>query len=258
MISTASGWRRATLSCKENRTFSSSTGQSTSTCRLPTDSGRFSTDQVHTLWMTPDRSGPSYAGGMDTSAADQNSEPDWKDWVPDTKDWTWVLDLPCPECGLAVGEVPAHELADRAANAAGEWVQVLTSNPSVVSRPRPRVWSPLEYGAHVRDVYQLFDARLALMLVEDDPVFDSWDQDEAAIAGDYADQDPDRVADELAQAAESFVARVGALEESQWERVGRRGDGVVFTVTGFVRYFLHDVIHHLWDVTGQQDALASQ
>jgi hypothetical protein len=20
--------------------------------------------------------------------------------VPDTKDWTWVLDRPCPECGL--------------------------------------------------------------------------------------------------------------------------------------------------------------
>lgn len=177
--------------------------------------------------------------------------------VPDTKDWTWVLDRPCPDCGLEVGAVPVEEIGDRAANAATEWVQVLTSHPSVISRPDPRVWSPLEYGAHVRDVFQLFDARLALMLVEDDPLFDNWDQDETAVADDYAGQDPDRVAAELARAAESFVARVEALEESQWARSGRRSDGVVFSVAGFLRYFLHDVIHHLWDVTGQQDALAS-
>ena len=24
-----------------------------------------------------------------------------------------------------------------------------------------------------------------------------------------------------------------------------------------LQYFLHDVVHHLWDVTGQQDATAS-
>ena len=28
-------------------------------------------------------------------------------------------------------------------------------------------------------------------------------------------------------------------------------------VTTFAQYFLHDVVHHLWDVTGQQDATTS-
>jgi hypothetical protein len=28
-------------------------------------------------------------------------------------------------------------------------------------------------------------------------------------------------------------------------------DGASFTVDSFSRYFLHDVIHHLWDVTPQ-------
>ena len=28
---------------------------------------------------------------------------------PDTKDWTWVLDRPCPECGFD----PARVTADR-------------------------------------------------------------------------------------------------------------------------------------------------
>ena len=170
---------------------------------------------------------------------------------PDTKDWTWTLQRRCPECGLFAGEVPIEAIADRAEAAAAEWVQILTANAGVELRPRPEVWSPLEYGAHVRDVYQLFDARLALMLVEDHPTFENWDQNETAIAGEYATQDPDLVAAELASAAESFVVRIRGLTGDQHERVGRRSDGADFTVITFCQYFLHDVVHHLWDVTGQ-------
>jgi hypothetical protein len=177
--------------------------------------------------------------------------------VPDGKDWTWTLSQRCPECGLSAGEVDVADVASRAELAAAEWVQILTSHPAVTARPQPRVWSALEYGAHVRDVYRLFDARLVLMLTEDEPTFDNWDQDETAIAEGYSEQDPDRVADELAAAAAVFVARLRALEPSQLERRGRRTDGAEFTVTTFAQYFLHDVIHHLWDVTGQQDGVES-
>jgi len=31
----------------------------------------------------------------------------------------------------------------------------------------------------------------------------------------------------------------------------------VFTATSLSQYLLHDVVHHLWDVTGQQDAVSS-
>jgi hypothetical protein len=106
-------------------------------------------------------------------------------------------------------------------------------------------------------VYRLFNARLILMLLEDEPTFENWDQDETAIADRYAEQDPDIVAEELAEAAESFSSRLAALEPPQLERRGRRSDGAEFTVATFGQYFLHDVVHHLWDVTGQQDAAAS-
>jgi len=33
-----------------------------------------------------------------------------------------------------------------------------------------------------------------------------------------------------------------------WERKGLRSDGATFTVDSFLRYLLHDPIHHLWDV----------
>ena len=124
-------------------------------------------------------------------------------------------------------------------------------------RPQPDVWSPLEYGAHVRDVYLLFDARLVQMLTEDEPTFANWNQDETAISAGYAEADPEQVADELEAAAQTFVARLSALEPNQLSRRGRRSDGAEFTVASFGQYFLHDVVHHLWDVTGQQDATTS-
>jgi len=87
---------------------------------------------------------------------------------PDTKDWTWTLTRRCDQCGLSAGDIGPEDFAQRAFVAAEEWVQILRSSPAVTARPRPDVWSPLEYGAHVRDVYRLFDARLVQMLMRID------------------------------------------------------------------------------------------
>lgn len=176
---------------------------------------------------------------------------------PDTKDWTWTLDRRCEQCGFAAGEVPVAEVPERAFVAAEEWVAILRENPAVAARPEPGVWSPLEYGAHVRDVYRLFDERLALMLTEDEPVFANWDQDETARVERYGEQDPERVADELEAAALAFVDRLRSVRPEQRDRIGNRSNGSRFTVTTLSRYFLHDVVHHLWDVTGQTDGASS-
>jgi hypothetical protein len=176
---------------------------------------------------------------------------------PDTKDWTWVLQRPGPQCGLSAAEIGLDDVATRAFVAAEEWVQILRSSPAVTARPQPDVWSPLEYGAHVRDVFRIFDARLMLMLAEDDPPFANWDQNETALKERYAEQDPEVVADELEAAAQTMVDHIQALRDDQLGRTGRRSNGSEFTVITLLQYFLHDVVHHLWDVTGQQDAAAS-
>ncbi len=176
---------------------------------------------------------------------------------PDTKDWTWTLTSRCPQCGLAAGEIEPSEISERAFVAAEEWVQILRSSPAVTRRPRPGVWSPLEYGAHVRDAYRVFDGRLAQLLAEDEPTFANWDQDETAIRERYAEQDPEVVADELEAAAGAFVKRLSSVEPDHLQRRGRRSNGSEFTVASLSQYLLHDVIHHLWDVTGQQDGAAS-
>lgn len=182
---------------------------------------------------------------------------DQAETVPDDQDWTWVLERRCDACGFEAGAVPREELAERYFVAAEEWVQILRVSPAVEARPAPTTWSPLEYGAHVRDVLGLTSERVELMLATADPVFANWDQDETAQVDDYAHQDPEQVAQDLEASAQHLVGLIGEIEPGAWERSGTRSNGSAFTVTTLLQYGLHDVVHHLWDVTGQPDGTSS-
>ncbi|MEV6972449.1 DinB family protein [Kitasatospora sp. NPDC093806] len=173
--------------------------------------------------------------------------------VPDTKDWTWVLERPCADCGLDTGAVVREDVAGMIrANAEG-WLAVLAGEPGELRRrPRPEIWSDLEYACHVRDVFRLFHVRLNLMLDEDGPLFANWDQDETAVAERYGEQDPAVVAAELARAAEVLAGAFEGVAGAQWARTGDRSDGARFTVESFSRYLIHDPVHHLYDVTGER------
>ena len=170
------------------------------------------------------------------------------DITPDTKDWTWVLDRPCPECGLDAGAVDPGEVPAMLRANAAAWREVL-ARPDVRTRPGPSTWSPLEYAAHVRDTCRVYTERLHLMLTRDAPAYPNWDQDETAVSSRYRDQDPATVAEELSAAADELAARFAEVTGDQWHRTGTRSDGAHFTVETFARYFIHDPVHHLCDVT---------
>jgi len=167
--------------------------------------------------------------------------------TPDTKDWTWVLQRACPDCGYDASSVPVDSVADRLRANAAQWRPVLL-RADASSRPRPDVWSTLEYACHVRDVHELYLHRLHRMLTERDPLYDNWDQDATAVERLYGEQDPASVADELETAAARLADRFDAVTGDDWQRAGRRSDGASFTVDSLSRYLLHDVEHHLWDV----------
>lgn len=170
--------------------------------------------------------------------------------VPDDKDWTWVLDAPCPECGVIAAEIDPMEVGTLIRYCADRFTTLLTDGTEahLRTRPTPDRWSPLEYACHVRDVLWLYEHRLALMLFEDDPLFPNWDQDVTAIDDDYGNQDPADVARELAVQAESAAVAFDRITGAELNRTGRRSDGASFTVDGFARYFIHDLLHHLVDV----------
>jgi hypothetical protein len=167
--------------------------------------------------------------------------------VPDTKNWTWVLERTCPECGFDAPNFPCRGVAGELRLSSEAWRPLLMGQDAL-ARPRPATWSTLEYGCHVRDVFRIFDVRLVRMLQEHDPLFENWDQDETSVTGRYGEQAPGTVADELETAGDALADRFDQVGPDEWARPGRRSDGASFTVDTLSRYLLHDIVHHLHDV----------
>lgn len=163
--------------------------------------------------------------------------------IPDTKDWTWVLERPCDECGFDPAAVDVRRAGEQARAMVGRWESVL-EREDASERPDDTTWSPLEYACHVRDVLWIFAERLALMREHDGPEFANWDQD--AASGDYAQADAVAVAAELGPAADAFAAEVAVVQD--WTRPGHRSNGSAFTTDSLVRYAMHDLVHHVYDV----------
>jgi hypothetical protein len=172
--------------------------------------------------------------------------------VPDTKDWTWVLQRQCPECGYQAAATARAAVPGLIRDNAAAWAAALGRRDPADLRTRPREdrWSALEYACHVRDVFRLYDQRLGFMLEADDPTFPDWNQDATAVADRYRDQNPSVVTGQLAEAAEGIAGRFAGLTPAQWERTGTRSDGAHFTVDSFARYLVHDPVHHLHDIGG--------
>ncbi|PFG18032.1 hypothetical protein ATK74_2612 [Propionicimonas paludicola] len=170
----------------------------------------------------------------------------------DDKDWTFVLNTPCSECGYLGSAVATAELPERVRAATAPWPAIL-ARPDVAVRPSATVWSALEYGCHVRDVLRIFNRRLELMRSTDDPLFENWDQDATALEQRYWEQDPAVVSGELMVAAAENVAEWTSVRAEEWDRPGRRSNGSVFTVATLGQYFLHDLVHHLHDVGSPVD-----
>jgi hypothetical protein len=167
---------------------------------------------------------------------------------PDVKDWTWVLDRPCAQCGFDTSGVRLADLPGLV-DAAVATFEARLREPDATARPRSDVWSPLEYACHVRDVCRRFDERLGRMLTEDDPLFDNWDQDRTALEDRYWEQEPAVVAGELRAAAAGIAEHFAAVPPASEHRPGRRSNGSLFTVATLGRYFVHDLVHHARDIS---------
>lgn len=167
--------------------------------------------------------------------------------VPDTKDWTWVLERTCPDCGLSAGDLALSDLPDLLRRSTPLFGEALR-RADVAERPDPSTWSVLEYCCHVRDVHVLFAERLRQVLEQDGATFAGWDQDVAAVEGRYGEQSPAAVDVELVEAAGTVAGLYASVTPDQVERRGVRSNGDSFTTLTLGQYHLHDVVHHLHDI----------
>lgn len=119
--------------------------------------------------------------------------------------------------------------------------------------PAPGVFSPMQYGAHVRDIFRVYGDRILTMLEEDDPVFPQFNPDEG-VWDTYNRLGREELADDLETQAQRLAAILGELEPDQWSLTMIRDggtDGVyTFTVAGLASYAVHEAHHHLLDAEG--------
>jgi len=160
-------------------------------------------------------------------------------------------DHTCPTCRLAYADLDV----DRCLALVGESTTALAALLATVSdealrrRPRPEVWSPVEYACHVRDVLLTFAVRVHRGVREVRPVLDPMYADWRAERFGYAATRLDVLLAELSAAAQGFGDEVRSVPGDAWDRTVARRPEEVRTVRWLVRQAAHECVHHLADVT---------
>lgn len=160
----------------------------------------------------------------------------------------------CEECGF-VYHLDHVAMAIRVLPAlAEEMAQLLrTREADLRARRRPEVWSPLEYGCHLRDVFLVQRERVLLARRVDRPELTSMGRDERVEHDDYASQKPEDVARQLSDAAQLFAGVLGKLSPADWERVALYPfpEPTPRTLAWVAVHTVHEARHHLMDVRRQ-------
>jgi len=159
----------------------------------------------------------------------------------------------CEECGFDPATVDPVSAPDAIRAFGRRWQAPLRrflpgedGDALVRARPAAGVWSALEYGTHVRDVFALFDRRVVHIAKEDDPALEVIDHDAAVRDGNYNRLDPATVAGEVAGAADGLAATLESVGPEAWSRAGTR-DGERRTVLDLAQRAVHEGNHHLLD-----------
>ncbi len=169
----------------------------------------------------------------------------------------------CDACGVHYDDIPRALLPDLLREHAQRFTAVVAAAQArsvLRSRPAPEVWSALEYACHVRDVFIVQRQRLEQARHEHQPTFVPMGRDERAISERYNDQDPQQVVEELIEAADALASAFEVLDETGWQRTGIYNwpQPAERTMVWLARHTIHEVMHHLLDITRGVDRLAAE
>jgi hypothetical protein len=171
--------------------------------------------------------------------------------------WQWARAQTdrCPQCGLHPADMERDALGNELLGSAAAWRAFLLGADDGYLRtiPGPGIFSPIQYGAHVRDIQRAYADRILLMMDEDNPVFPQLNPNEAEWDG-YNHLGVVELADDIAAQARRLAEILDTLQPEDWSRTMIRdggSDGVFeFTVVGLANYAVHESHHHLLDANG--------
>jgi hypothetical protein len=160
----------------------------------------------------------------------------------------------CAECGFERELETTEAVGPAIVEGVARIAEIMrTGDPALHERRTPEFWSPLEYGAHLRDVLLVQRERVLMARRMDRPTFEPMGRDERVEHDGYADQDPDDVARQLMDAAAMFANDLDRLTASDWDRT------VVYNypktwerpLRWVAVHTLHEVRHHAMDIERQ-------
>jgi DinB superfamily len=159
----------------------------------------------------------------------------------------------CAECGFTYDLDLASESGSGIRAGAAEFGTLLTGDAGVRERPKPEVWSVLEYACHLRDVLLVQRERVLLARRIDQPTPEQMGRDERVEHDGYAEQAPADVARQLTDAAQLFAHVLSRLGPADWDRtlVYHYPEPTVRPLRWVAVHTLHEVRHHLLDAHRQ-------
>jgi len=158
----------------------------------------------------------------------------------------------CDECGFDYDGLTGREAAGVFNAHAAAISELLQSNDDVHVRvrPRPSVWSAIEYTCHVRDVLLMQRERVFLVLVEDTPQFAPMYRDQRVENARYDQEEIPDLIRELGVAAELMVKLGEMLSDDQLARQCIYGfpEPTERDLDWVFRHTAHELIHHEMDI----------
>jgi hypothetical protein len=155
----------------------------------------------------------------------------------------------CAECGFDGTRLSTGDAITGLRSMGRRWREAFKDVPDDVLRRRPdeKVWSPLEYAAHTRDVLALNGWGMAQVLDGNAPSFPAVEAEPDAADHGYNKLDPSEVVGELGANADRIAARAERALPEHWSRTATLG-GRPYDAAWILRHALHDASHHLRDV----------
>jgi DinB superfamily len=160
----------------------------------------------------------------------------------------------CAECGFIYDLTQAGAVPEGIRCQLGEVVAILRNDDvDLRSRRHPSMWSPLEYGCHLRDMLLVQRERVLTARREERSDCAPMGRDERVEHDGYAQQEPEDVARQLADAAHLFGNVLAHLGEDDWDRtvIYHYPDTHERSLRWVAVHTLHEARHHLLDIRRQ-------
>lgn len=176
-------------------------------------------------------------------------------------DWTRIQREGCPQCGDNPSGLPPGDLGSLAVERSARWREFLEQADDTYLRTNPEgevfVFSPLQYGAHTRDILKVYGDRMVLGLEQTNPTVPLFFPTEEVFES-YNRLDAGELAADIQRWAERLATLVAGMEPSTWSRTVTNDRGVygvyTFTIAGLACNAVHETHHHLLDATGELGA----